>query len=314
MKKELTLKTVLVLVAALVTTGLFAQTPVPGYDNGGGGDNYDNAGVTYVTVGKTVPLYADPDPYFHPTYDEVTGANLTAGFTWTWTSVDAPANFTFGSAADNYVEVTGVNAGSYTINVVEEAPFGTCNDGGTNLTINVVAQPAIAYDGALAATYEDCAGGTFPAAITAVISGGYQAYRLAWTLEIKTLNPDLTDNEFYDTDKTTVLGTAGELAEEYTQAVPQAVAASGNHVITSVAGGYTVIDASTTIYTYTLQGLNDQASRWGDFLGLAAGTGVNGATAGQFQYYDTANDVLAITVHPTPTTGPIFHIDASWAN
>lgn len=314
MKRELTMKTVVVLAAIFVSAGLFAQTPIPGYDNGAGGDNYDNAGVTYVTVGKTVPLYADPDPYYHPTYDEVTGNNLTAGFTWTWTSADAPANITLGSAADNYVEVTGVNAGSYTVNVTENSPWGGCNDGGQNITVNVVAEPSIAYDGALAASYEDCEGGTFPAAVEAVISGGYQAYRLAWTLEIKTLNADGSDNEFYDSDKTTVLGTGGELAEEFTQASPDAVAASGNYDITSITAPYSVIDNSSTVYTYTLQGLNDQASRWGDFLTLAAGAGVNGVTADQFAYYDTADDVITVTVHPTPTTGPIFHIDASWAN
>ena len=35
------------------------------------------------------------------------------------------------------------------------------------------------------------------------ISDGWQNYRLVWTLEIKTLNADGTDKNFYATDKTT---------------------------------------------------------------------------------------------------------------
>ncbi len=314
MKKGLKLRTkVVVAMLTLATCGLFAQTPIPGYDNGAGGDNYENTGTAYVTVGKTVPLYAEPDAYYHPSYDPVAGTGLTAGFTWVWSSADAPANITLGSAADNYVELTGVTAGTYTVNVVETAPaaWGSCADAGQDITVNVVATPSIAYDGALSASYEYCEGSaSLPGAIAAVISGGYQAYKLAWTLEVKTLNTDGTDKDFYDSDQAT---TPVALAEEYTQASPQTVAASGNHDITSVAG-FTVIDNSTTVYTYTLKGLNDQASRWGDFLTLAAGAGVNGATADLFTYYDTADDVLTVTVHPTPTTGPIYHIDSGWAN
>jgi hypothetical protein len=317
MKREFTFRTILVLAALFISAGMFAQTAIPGYSDGALGNNYDTTGTTYVTVGKAIPLFANPDPYYHPSYDPATGNNLTAGFTWSWTSTDEPTNITFGAAADNYVEVTGVNAGSYTVNVKENTPWGSCADAGRDITINVVGEPSIAYDGALSATYEDCEGGSFPAAVEAVISGGHQNFRLAWTLEIKTLTSGGADLEFYDFDKSSVLGTSGELAIEYTNASPQSVASSVANVdITTVAGTelFEVIDEKTTVYTYTLKGLNDQASRWSDFLSLAAGSGVNGVNDDDFTYYDTTDDVLTITVHPTPTTGPIFHIDANWAN
>ncbi len=320
MKRVFKFRTILAIaVSLLFANGLSAQTPIPGWDNGAGGDNYDATANSYVIVGSTIPLYADPDPYYHPAYDPTDGSGLNAaGFTWVWTSADEPANITFGGAADNYLEVTGVNAGAYTVNVAETAPaaWGSCADAGQNITVNVVAVPAIAYEAVLAAgnPYEECSGSaSLPAAITSVISGGYQAYRLAWNLEIKTLTSGGADKDFYDTDKITVI-IPPVLAEEYTQAVPEAVAAIGNHDITSIAGGFTVIDVSTTVYTYTLQGLNDQASRWSDFLTLAGLGTENTATAGDFTYYDTADDVLTVTVHPSPTTGPIYHIATGWAN
>ena len=314
MKRVLKNRTILVIaVMLLMTSGLFAQTPIPGYSDGAGGNNYDNAGAAYVTVGKTIPLYASPDAYFHPTYDPATGNGLTAGFTWVWSITAGPANVTIGGSAANYTQVTGVTAGtSSTVHVVETPPaaWGTCVDAGTNMTVNVVAVPAIAYAGGLSASYSVCAGDpSLPAAIGTVVSGGYQNFRLAWTLEIKTLNADLSNKDFYAVNKTT---TGVPLAENFTQTSPQAVAASGAHDITSVAGGFTVIDNSTTVYTYTLNGLNDQASRFGDFIGL--GASVNTATPDQFAYYDTAADVVTITVHPTPTTGPIYHIVGTWAN
>jgi hypothetical protein len=286
--------------------GLFAQsTDVPGtaaqYD--------ETVTTTYMMEGTTVPIYAEPDAYFHPSYDPDVAGSLTAGFTWTWTEGTATLTFSQNNAEDNYVAVSAAagDAGSYTVNVIENAPaaWGGCNDGvGTNLTVNVVAQPTATLGGTT--SYNLCEGDAgLPAGVTATISDGWQNYRLVWTLEIKTLNADLTDKDFYDTDKTT---TPVALAEEYTTAIPDAVAASGGHDITSVAGGYTVIDNSSTVYTYTLTSINDQASRFGEFIALG---GVNGG-ADTFTYY-AIGETVTITVYPTPTTGPIFHIGNTWA-
>ena len=316
MKREFNYRIIFAVAAFFVTAGLFAQsTNVPGtaaqYD--------ETATTTYMMEGTTVPLYAEPDAYFHPSYDPDVANTLTAGFTWTW-SDDAGGDLTYSQndAEDNYVEVTAAagSAGSYTVNVIENAPaaWGGCNDGtGTDLTLVVVEQPTatLTENGTGGSPYNLCEGDAdLPTAVTADISGGWQNYRLVWTLEIKTLTSAGADYEFYDSDKTTVLATAPatDLAEEYTTAVPEDVAASGAHAITSVAGGFTVIDGRSTVYTYTLTSINDQASRFGQFI---AKGGVEG-TDDTFTYF-AIGETVTVRVNPTPTTGPIFHIDATWA-
>jgi hypothetical protein len=75
--------------------------------------------------------------------------------------------------------------------------------------------------------------------------------------------------------------------------------------------GFPVINNGTrnavTVYTYTYTSINDQASRFGDFL-------INPtAVAANFLYYANAS-TITVTVYPAPITGPIFHIDNAWAN
>lgn len=317
MKRVFNMRTILTVAAFFATVGIFAQsTDVPGtaaqYD--------ETATTTYMMEGTTVPLYAEPDAYFHPSYDPDVAGSLTAGFTWTWSDDAGVGDLTYSQndAQDNYVEVTAAvgSAGSYTVNVLENAPaaWGGCNDGtGEDLTLVVVAQPdaTLSEDGTGGSPYNLCEGdGDLPTAVSADISDGWQNYRLVWTLEIKTLTSAGADNDYYDTDKTTVLATApaSAYAEEYTTAVPEEVAASGAHAVTSVAGGFTVIDNSSTVYTYTLTSINDQASRFGEFIALG---GVDGG-AGTFTYY-AIGETVSIQVNPTPDTGPIYHIDGTWA-
>ena len=220
MKREFNFRTIFAVAALFVTVGLFAQTPIPGWDDGAGGDNYDNAGVTYVTVGKTIPLYAEPDAYYHPSYDPITGTGLTAGFVWNWSSVSAPANITLGGGADNYIEVTGVTAGGpYVVNVAEESSWGCADATPQTININVVTEPAMAFDAA-SVTSEDCEGGTFPAAIGVDVSGGYMNFRLTWTLEIKTLDSGGADEFWYDDENGTGRVAAQKYAVEYDQAGP----------------------------------------------------------------------------------------------
>lgn len=272
---------------------------------------YATGGEIHVVEGGKVPVYAQPDPYYHPNWDASTSTwTLTDGFTWSWT-VPAGLTASQNDAEDNYVEITGDAAGSYTLEVVEVAPtaYGGCSGTAQTIPVTVYAQPSVSLGGN--ADYPYCEGsGSFPTGITATISNGYQAYRLVWNLEIKTLNADGTDKAFYDDDKAT---SGVPLAVEYTTAVPEAVAASGAHDITTVTDGgnglYEVIDNSTTVYTYTLTSINDQSSRNADFINLTG----DATDASAFTYYATA-ETVTITVYPTPVTGPIYHIPTTWGN
>ncbi|MBN1952481.1 MAG: hypothetical protein JW801_14865 [Bacteroidales bacterium] len=310
MKNVMNFRTVFATAALFVSMGLFAQTH-PGTTLPGASTDYASGvaeGTTYVVSGMTIPVWASPDAYYHPLYNAATSTwTLTDDFTWTWGDVSTTLTFGTNNAEDNYNTITAGAAGTYPITVTENAPaaYGGCSGAATTIDVIVVDQPAVTLGGT--ASYSLCEGNAgLPANITATISDGWQNYRLVWTLQIKTLNADLTDKDLYDTDKATTI--AG-LAEEYTPAVPEAVAAAGGHDITSVAGGFTVIDNSSTVYTYTLTSINDQASRFGNFIALDGDL----TDPSAFTYFANA-ETVTITVHPTPTTGPIYHIQSGWAN
>lgn len=298
-------------VATLFVGGAIAQTPIPGYDDGAGGSNYVSTATeatTQVTVGKTIPLYAEPDAYYHPTYDPITGTGITAGFSWTWTSASAPANITIGAGSDNYTTITGVTAGGpYTVNVVENGPL--CSDGtGQDIDITVLDEPT----GSLSTTtnLDLCVGdaGLPGAAIQATIdANGASDYHLVWRLEIYTESAGVAD-EWFDATLGT-LGAAQAFAADYTTAAPdQAQTAAGTFNLTAVVPNAT-INSKTTVYEYTYTSLNDLVSRRGDFSAVAD---VNAFTWDEFVYY-AVGETVSITVHPTPVTGPIFHISNSWA-
>lgn len=308
---------------AFVITGTFAQTPIPGEDVVDYTSTVTEAS-TQVTVGKTIPLYAYPDNYFHPSYDPATGTGITAGFSWTWTP--SGAEITLGGAADNYVEVTGATVGTgYTVSVVENGP--SCSDAtAETITIDVLATPTYSLTTPAAASYEDCVGGgSLPAAsvVATIVDNGASNYRLVWDLEIYTEDNTGTPDEWFDVAGAS-LGAVQAFAVENTQASPQAVAAPGAVDITSGIASWGLMGAGTktTVYVYTLRAINDIVTRRGDFLTIDGGGGdVSATTPADFMYYDVlganpsvATDVLTITVNPAPVTGPIYHISNTWAN
>lgn len=301
-----------VAVACLFVGGAWAQgTNVPG-DGANFATNWaDNTSDAHMIEGTTIPLFAMPDAYYHPNYDPATeDYTLTAGFTWRWT---VPAGLTLVLAndrEDNYTTISadaGSAGSTFTVNVAERSPlaWGQCDDGGQDIDVTVHATPDATLGGTL--TYEACEGGAgLPAAVNATISDGWQNYWLVWNLEIKTLDGAGNDDDFYDTDKTALAA----LAEEYTTAAPDKTAtAAGAYDITSIAGGFTCINNQTTVYTYELTSINDRALRFGDFITLGGST----ASAAAFTY-NAIGEVLTVTVHPTPVTGPIYHINNTWAD
>jgi len=306
--------------AMLISVGAFAQThngtTVPGtplvtYTP----SNLEN--TTYVTEGKTVPVYALPDPYYHPNYDPSSSVyTLTNGFTWTWSGTATTSlTVTQGSAQDNYVTVAAAagDAGSYVLTVQESAPaaYGGCTGAAVDLNINVVEEPGVTIGGD--AAYSFCAGDPgLPSDIQTVISGGWQQYRLVWSLEIATLD-DLGAKEFYyDDENGTNPAGAQKYAVEYTAVAPQGIANAAGAPDLMTVGSFNVINNGTrdavTVYTYTLTSINDQASRFGDFITLSG----DDSDASAFVYY-AAGETVVVTVYPAPVTGPIYHIPGNWA-
>lgn len=320
MKKTNIFKIVMTLVLAFAFSGAFAQsTDVPGAQA-----DYAATGAVTVMQGSTIPLWAEPDSYFHPGYDPDVAGSLTAGYTWDWSDDGATGDLSFSNdgVEDNYTAVSGMVTGNspYTIRVQETAPAaqGGCSDAGTTISMTVVAQPSWGIDGG-DATYDLCAGDAgLPADMNTTIAGGYEAYHLAWTLEIATLD-NASAKEFYYDDETGA-GQAGaqKYAVEYTQAngsFDGSQNAPGTYDIMTV-GSFPVINNGTrdavTVYTYTLASINDRASRFGDFITL---DGDDTDASAYTDYAATAaSDQVVVTVYPAPTTGPIYHISNTWAN
>lgn len=323
MKKRITSKLMAtVAVAMLFVGGAMAQvhdgTTVPG-----AAANYATGDPTYITEGKTVPMYALPDAYYHPNYD-VAGANfeLTDGFIWTWTEATTTLTFTQNLAGeDNYVAVAapaGSAVGSpYTVSVTEtaDAAYGGCAGAAQTLAVNVVTVPDVTIGGN--ATYTFCDGAAAPISdVQSTITGGWQNYRLVWTLEIATLDATNAKDRYYD-DETGAGGQAGQkYAVENTTAIPQAIATAAAAPDLMTVASFDVItndltgDPSATVYTYVLTSINDQASRFGDYIGLG-GDNTNPAA---FMYYAAGPETVTVTVYPAPETGPIYHIINTWSN
>ena len=322
MKRNLKLRTVIVAVFTFATIGLFAQTN-GGVALPGAQADYANTttqGTTYITEGMTIPAYAVPDPYFHPDNDPWGGTpDLTAGFTWVWSVV--PAGLTFGTnnANDNYTTITapdGTAGSNYTVTVIETAPaaWGGCSDAGIDLDVNVVDTATISFvAGILTApegdTVEICNSDiALLPAVEVDVAEGWQAYWIAWSLQVKTLAADGSDLVTYAADKST----PAALAADYPTTAPdKSVNAAATVDITTVAD-FGIIGTNTTVYRYTITSINDRSSRFGDFIGLDGDT--TDESAFTYNNADGAFTTYTVMVHPTPTTGPIFHIGDAWAN
>lgn len=301
---------------AFVITGAFAQTAVPGTST----TDYDAAGTVTVMEGTTVPLYALPDGNYHPSYDADAGTGLTAGFTWYWTEAQGDISFSNNNTDattydnfDNYTTMSGFTVANspYTVNVKEIAPeaWGACTDAGENLTVNVVAQPTATL---ASTTAIDVCEGNGPTDVVVTTADGWQNYRLVWTLEIATLDAVGGSKDEYFDDEDGNGAAAGQkyVPESASESAPLAIggAAGGTADIMTVAD-FLVINSKPTVYTYTLVSINDQASRFGDFITVDG----DDTVPEDFTYYAIAGQELVITVNPAPNTGPIYHIINTWA-
>jgi hypothetical protein len=169
-------------------------------------------------------------------------------------------------------------------------------------------------------TYEVCDVALLPATLDAVVSGGWQNYWLAWTLQIETRDAGNAHLLYYQIDKATPVGVAPFLAVNHQVATAPATpdkgaTAAGNYdlIAASTLADFNVIGTNTTIYTFGLTSINDQALRFSNFA-AANGVETNESVAAFTYNAAGAFNTVTITVHPTPVTGPIYHINNGWAN
>jgi len=313
MRKQNLLKLVMMVVAMFVFTGAMAQThdgtTVPGTP----AVTFAATGTTYMMVGTTIPLYTQPDSYYHPNYDPTTGTfTLTDDFTWEWAvTAGVAGNVTFGvnNSDDVYTTVEITVVGSYTISVKEIAPaaFNSCESNEVEIDIEVVTEPEATIGGD--ADYEACENDLsgLPAGINLTTSEGWQNYRVVWNLQIHTLDNLGAIDFYYDNEDGDGADPVQKYAVEYDDANPYEMATADTDDITTVAG-FNVIANQATVYTYTLVSVNDQASRFGDFITLDG----DASDASAF-WYNPMPEVITIVVNPVPVTGPIYHIPATWA-
>jgi hypothetical protein len=304
MKREFTRKSILVLAAIVVSMGLFAQ--IPSDYTSISGDN--TVAIDSVTVGSTTPYYVAPDSYYHPDYAGL--GTLTAGFTWTW--LVTPAAGTSMSATNNYVEIDWNAAGLFNVTVNEQAPasLGGCAGPDTNMYVRVIAEPSVTYTAnnpntIIGTDISVCENdpqlaGIVQAAITSV-AGTSPTVQLQYTFRIDTVHQDAGSGQF----------SLDEYLGSASSQITSINAATYN--LDKPAAGYVALDESgsgkkQTVYTYTINGVNDRISRKSDYMNNSA------KAADAWSWYDTTVETIVITVNPAPTTGPIYHISNDWAN
>lgn len=296
-------------VATLFVGGAFAQgTTLPGAV----GDYTSGATETefWVTQGEVMPFYAQPDGYYHPDYNPA-GADysLTAGFIWNWSiAAGAAGGLTFSQTGvnDNYVAITAVTVGDYTIEVTEENTNVTpsCPGAATDLDIHVIAAPTAQLNSVLG--FDLC--GNQPAElITINITENAPAGRASYAFRL------VETIETYDFGTSSWTTTATNNIDFGTLAAKLNTlgGAAPNYTTTHTTPALNVVATSRTRYTYTL------ASATG-----ATGTGIVSGVSHRSNYLDGgtvtahafgANTAVAFIVNPAPVTGPIFHIDNDFA-
>ena len=315
----------LTLVGAFMFTGAMAQNPPSPYarydSNVTAPDTIDY--VTFKTGGTTMGYYALPDPLYHPSY--VTSGTITSGFSWVWTNPTHPVGpaVTFGSASNNYVQITYPSTGDYVINVAENASatFGGCADG-TPTVMNVTVIDTTTFTitaPALASTCGNQVQQTISAAIVENVPANWAAYAFLVTEDIDELDVDGnvivdgTEINKYDFKLGSKLKT------------PALTGTSPNYAWSFTTAALNVNNSHRTRYVYRFKKASDAPA--------AAGNGVISAITQKSDYiapgianlntYDftaganvtLVGDVATITyiVNPAPSTGPIYHIPNQYA-
>lgn len=307
--------------AVMFSFGVMAQNPPAApyvrYDsNVNAPDTIDY--VTFKTGGTTMGYYALPDPIYHP------AGTITTGFTWNWTNPTHPGTpVTFGSASGNYVQITYPATGSYTINVVEQAPaaFGGCSGSTTVMNVTVINPPTFTISApALASTCGSQAAKTISVAIVENVPINWASYAFLVTEEIDELDVnDLVINNGSETN-----------LHSFTLAAklktPTLTGTSPNFAWSFNTAALDVKNAHRTRYVYRFkkatdapaaaaQGFVSAITQKSDYISPGiANLNTYPFTAGNAQVVlDSGVATITYIVNPTPTTGPIYHIPNQYA-
>jgi len=309
MKRKNVFKIGLSIVLTMFVATVFGQVESTGNYVAISGDQ--STDIDSVTIGSITRLYVKPDPYYHPNY-VAPGWTLTANFTWTWAV--PPAGGTPVAVVDtvNWVEVdwTGAASSLHEIIVTETAPasLGACS-GDTNVYVRIVAEPTVTYTagaGYISADTSVCEGAAILADDLEATFTGIRTLQLDWNLEIATLDGGGGKDEYFDINKNS-LGAAPAYAIDKDSTGTQEVSINATTFsLTKPAGGFTTISKKSTVYTYSLNAVNDRISRKSDYLTNPT------ALAANWSWYDKTAEEVIIQVNPAPDTGPIYHIPNNW--
>ncbi len=340
MKKSTFLKLTFSFALAVLAVGAFSQADYKDLEDA----TTPAGGITeYVTVDKTLPYVVAPDPFYNSdwaTWSYTKGAvdpGVTLKNTWSW-SLTAP--HTFVGAVPAATDVAEIDAhtddkgpianitwntiGSYELNVheVNEVAGLNCDGAEKTIQVEVVAAPTIELSTAAPEKVctSDLAVGGYDivftikenVAITATDPGGEFYFSYAYAIR----------NVDGDGDQ---IGNAGDpvLAEEGDVVYNDVSGAFGlgdTGFATDGAGNHTLTihmdptDLATegnmpTEYTWTLKnnatdalGISSRISRKSDYITATGYYEIGTSNLG------AANLSASITVFPTPTTGPIYHV------
>lgn len=310
--------------AVMFSFGVMAQNPPSPYvrydSNVTAPDTVDY--VTFKTGGTTMGYYALPDPVYHPTY--VSSGTLTGGFTWNWTNPSNP-----GSAATfnkpgvaNYVEITYPVAGSYVINVVEQAPasFGGCADlTPTVMKVSVIAPPTFTISApALSLTCGDQPQQTISVAIVENVPANWAAYAFQVTEEIDEIDPsdvvinDGTENVIIDFPRNNKLKALGGSSPNFTW--------SFNTAALNVSNGHRTryvyrFKKATDAPAAAAHGVISAITQKSDYIspGIANLNTYPFASGNAQVEIDSGIAKITYIVNPVPSTGPIYHIPNQYA-
>lgn len=316
MNKKITQRIFAALAVALFFTGLInAQILTDYLSQATTGETIDT-----VTVGSTTDYYVYPDLVYSPSYNPATNANLGANEAWTWdlTAAGGSTDVTPGGSDANYIRITWTGtAGQYTVGVDESNTSLSCAGSTTTITVDVIAEPTMAFTaadgggvfGSAAAPFAFCEGdarlGTdvVQAALTHGMNGS-PSFQVQYELTVDT-----------SADGGTTWTNIAGLTQTYSGAAgTQQASTTTTHNLTLPAGGFVAIANGgglqrPTRYTYNLDGINDRITRKCDYITNSA------AAATAWSWFDTTDqETLVIVVNPTPVTGPIYHISNMWAN